>query len=412
MSSRLELEEALGLLLDGVKRIEEKESVHIASSAGRILAEDVIAPFSVPSFPKAAMDGYAVRASEVEAATTDAPVILTVIGEQLAGEGLRFFEGFDEDSVGNEKTAVRIMTGARVPEGYDAVVRQEDTDYGEKIVTIFKGVKSYTNYCKVGEDVSEGDIVLKSGRMIGRIEAGVLASLGFAGIQVLRRIRVDIISTGTELKEPGSPLGEYDIYSSISYMINAALDDKGFSVNSSIVGDDPELIRKEINAAINERSADIIITTGGVSVGKKDLLPEVLDSLGARRVFDHVNVKPGTPTMGSFIGDKVVLSLSGNPYAAIANFDFYMPALIAKLTGCDAYLPVAETAIIENEFNKTSPVRRLIRAKVEGDKVSLPAKSHASSVFSNLIDCNCYVDVPAGALVSAGDKVTVRRMPW
>ena len=406
------MEEALGLLLDEVKLIEDKESVLIASSAGRILAEDVIAPFSVPSFPKAAMDGYAVRAANVEAATEAAPVLLTVIGEQLAGEGLMFFEGFDRDSVGVENTAVRIMTGARVPEGYDAVVRQEDTDYGEKNVSVTKGVKPYINYCKVGEDVLEGDTVLKAGRIIGRIEAGVLASLGYDRIPVARRIRVDVISTGTELKEPGSPLGEYDIYSSISYMINAALDSKSFSVNSTIVGDDSELISKAIDEAIRDRRADIVITTGGVSVGKKDLLPEVLDGLGARRLFDHVNVKPGTPTMGSMIGDTVILSLSGNPYAAVANFDFYMPALLAKLTGCDAYLPVAETAVIEDEFNKTSPVRRLVRARLEGDKVSLPAKSHASSVFSNLIDCNCYVDIPAGLSVSAGERVSVRCMPW
>ena len=410
MSKRLELEEALALLLGELNKTEDTEKVFLSGAYGRILADDIRAPFSVPSFPKAAMDGYAVRAAEVESAAGDAPVELVVVGEQLAGEMLKKNENSNV-VVGMSNTAVRIMTGARVPEGYDAVVRQEDTDYGETAVKIYKGVKPFTNYCKVGEDIREGETVLKAGARIGRIEAGVLASLGIASLDVVRKLKVDIISTGTELKRPGEPLGEYDIYNSIAYTLSASLSSTCFEAESFICGDEGEDIEKTLLTSLRERKADIIITTGGVSVGKKDLLPEVLEKIGAKHIFDHVNVKPGTPTIGSVIDGVPILSLSGNPYAALANFDFYFPSIAAKLTGSDTFLTGVEKAVFNGNYDKVSPVRRLLRAGVKDGRVSLPGGGHASSVLSNLMDCNAYIDVPAGVTLSAGDEVIIRLMP-
>ena len=158
-------------------------------------------------------------------------------------------------------------------------------------------------------------------------------------------------------------------------------------------------------------TSDVILTTGGVSVGVKDLLPDALERIGAKRLFSGVNVQPGTPTIGSVKDGTPILSLSGNPYAAIVNFDHYFWPLAAKLTGCEAFLPQREEAILRSEYPKTNRLRRLLRARIMNGEVTLPVKSHASSVLSNLLECNCYIDLPAETSVAPGDRVEILRMP-
>lgn len=443
----MEIEAALSALLAEVTPVPEGEQVSLCHAVGRVLSADVRAPFAVPHFPKSAMDGYAVRAEDVRDATPERPVRLKVVGELLAGDDPAFIRrdpsacyGRDpsasrsqddrischsepkakrERSEGEESrdfggTAVRIMTGAPVPEGYDAVVKQEDTDYGETEVSVYRGVTAYTNYCRVGEDIPEGSLVLRKGRRIGRIEAGVLASLGISEVSVVRPIRVSVISTGSELcslgengQEKAPPVGR--IYNSIAVTISSSLPGTDFCVSREICPDDADRIASALEEAL--KISDVVITTGGVSVGKRDLLPEVLSRIGAKRIFSGVDIQPGTPTIGSVKDGKVILSLSGNPYAALVNYDLYFWEVAAKLTGCSAYLPISEEAVLGSEYTKINKHRRLLRAKVCGGQVTLPAKSHASSVQSNLLDCNCYIDIPAGQEVAPGDRVKIIRMP-
>ena len=499
---RMEIEEAVAALTAELQPISAFENVPLTEAAGRVLAEDIRAAYDVPHFPKSAMDGYAVCAEDVKDAAPDHPVSLRVLGEMLAGdapicpsegepgrdapvcpsegaagrdapacpsEGTAGSDapvcpsegaaGSDapacpsEGAAGRDApvsasegaagrdvrgTAVRIMTGAAIPEGYDAVVRQEDTDYGEAEVRIFKGVAPYTNYCRIGEDIRKGSVVLTAGRRMGRVEAGVLASLGIPQVPVVRRLKVAIISTGSELcdvsDKPEKTTGFAEatanvsdslrtghveeavrkpeagrIYNSLAYTLTASLAAAGFSAEHCICADEAEEI-----AAVLERvlqTSDVVITTGGVSVGKKDLLPEVLDSIGAKRIFSGINVQPGTPTIGSVKDGKAILSLSGNPYAALVNYDLYFWPVAAKLTGCDAYLPVIEDAVLESEYPRVNRLRRLLRAHVAGGRVTIPAKSHASSVLSNLLNCNCYIDLPKETEVHPGDTVKVIRMP-
>ncbi len=457
------IEEALDAFLADIAVITDAEQVPLLRAAGRILAEDVRAPFSVPSFPKSAMDGYAVRAAEVAGASKERPVILRVVGERLAGETASKNELIKTGSAGNDAraaqqtageisegafggsigiavetvglngcgnteektdklpvlTAVRIMTGAQVPPLYDAVVKQEDTDYGEDAVQIFSPVKPYQNYCAVGEDIQKGKVVLSEGTRLGRIEIGVLASLGFAKVPVRRNLKVRIISTGSELcdvedrtvtgEKEGNELPPGKIYNSIAYMLEAAILPFGFEADHCICDDDADRIKETVQEAALE--CDIIITTGGVSVGKKDLIPEVLDQMGSDIRVQRAKIQPGTPTIGSVYQGVPILSLSGNPYAAIANFDLYFWPLAARLTGCDELIPAVETAVLDSPYEKVNVSRRLLRACVQNGKVVFPAKSHASSVLSNLTKCNCYVDLPAGQQVRPGDQVVIRRMP-
>ena len=464
----MEIEEAAAQLTAELLPITACEMVPLMEATGRVLAEDIRSAFDVPHFPKSAMDGYAVCAETVKDAAPDHPVLLHVTGEMLAGDAsIRHSEGCvetaptghseghtEDDSVyhtverSNEEpchtdsdfrgTAVRIMTGAVVPEGYDAVVRQEDTDYGEKEVLIYKRVAPYTNYCRVGEDIQKGSVVLTAGRRIGRVEAGILASLGISVVPVVRRLTVSVISTGSELCDVADKTAKSSrfleavtkvsaflragheeatalepetgrIYNSIAYTLTASLVAAGFSAEHCLCADDEKEIAAVLERAL--QTADVVITTGGVSVGKKDLLPEVLDSIGAKRIFSGINVQPGTPTIGSVKDGKAILSLSGNPYAALVNYDLYFWQVAAKLTGCSAYLPVTEDAVLESEYPKVNRMRRLIRARVKGGRVTIPAKSHASSVLSNLLDCNCYIDLPKETEVHPGDTVKVIRMP-
>ena len=430
----MEIEQALSALLDEVAPVNEIETVPLHEATGRVLAEGVTAPFAVPHFPKAAMDGYAVKAETVKAATKENPVRLKVVGEMLAGDagyvnvpneidtvdGEGVSAGSDNSDGGLTKAldncAVRIMTGACVPEDFDAVVKQEDTDYGETEALIYKGVEPYMNYCKVGEDIQEGSPVLAKGRRVGRTEAGVLASLGITRVEVVRRLKVSVISTGSELVNleedsgiSGAAPEKGKIYNSIAYTLSASLYNMGFEADCSICADDEQRIEESIRQALDK--SDVVITTGGVSVGKKDLLPEVLDRIGAKRVFSRVNIQPGTPTIGSVLNGKAILSLSGNPYAALVNYDLYFMPLAAKLTGCAAYLPVRERTVLQSEYNKANSHRRFLRAKVEDGRVYLTAKAHASSVLSNLLDCNCYIDLKEETALKPGDEVTIIRLP-
>ena len=402
----MEIEEAVSSLVKELSPISSCEICSLVNATGRILGEDINAGISVPSFPKSAMDGYAVRSADLAGASSENPVKLNVIACIYAGDKIPA-SVLEKNSFAG--TAVRIMTGAVVPEGFDTVVKQEDTDYGEEVVSIYKPQKPYVNYCKVGEDITEGSLVLKEGTLIGRSEAGVLASLGVSEVKAVRKLRVAVISTGSEIVDVGQELGETQIYNSIAYTLTAALSKPAFEVCFSSVPDDETEIINAIKKA--EETSDIIITTGGVSVGKKDLLPKVLECLGAKKAFAGVNVKPGSPTIGAVLNGKALLCLSGNPYAAVANFDLYMGHIIEAKTGCAAFVPVKERAVLTSEFSKPSNVRRLVRAHVDSGRVKILNKNQMSSVLSSFIGANCYIDFPQGSKVNPGDEVDIFKIP-
>ena len=410
----MEIEECIDLFLKKVTPVSERERVHITRACGRVAAEAVCAENPVPAFPRSAMDGYAVRELDIEEASGEKPVMLKVLGENCAGESTDF--AYEKDS------AVRVMTGAYIPEGFDAVVRQEDTDYstvsaranvGDDVaanagafVAVYAPVKPYVNYCKVGEDLRAGECVLEKDSMITPLHTGLLACIGAEHVAVYRRLKVAFISTGSELTPPGSELQKGKIYNSIYYMLKAMVEREGFFTAYEKICDDEE---SELTYMLLEAAecADIVITTGGVSVGKKDLLPGALEKAGADRLFTRANIKPGTPTIGSMLKGKPVLSLSGNPYAALVNFEIYFWHLAAALTHSDSYKPHIKTAVLKSTYRKVNGARRFVRAYEKDGEVFLPTDTHASSVISNMTQCNCFMDVAAGEAVSEGSTVKI-----
>ncbi|MCR5775633.1 MAG: molybdopterin molybdotransferase MoeA [Lachnospiraceae bacterium] len=397
----MEIEEALSIIRDEAKPIKDTLSIPVEDAAGHITATDTIAEMPVPAFARSAMDGYAVHSDELSGAKSDRPVCLKVAGEILAGDSKHFPNTLN--------SAVRVMTGAMIPDGYDAVVRQEDTDYGEKEVRIYTPVRAYDNYCPEGEEIKKGEVVIPAGRHIGRVEAGLFASLGMPEVIVRRPAEISVISTGSELTDVGETLHPGRIYNSIRYMLIASIRQEKLRVkHAGNYPDDKALLCSCISEAA-ERS-DIVITTGGVSVGKKDLIPEVLDTLGAKKLFSGINIQPGTPTTVSELEGKLILSLSGNPYAAMVNFDLYFWTMIAGLMGSPYYLSEASEAVMADPYKKQSRRRRFVRAREEGGNVYLPVLKHMSSVFGNMDRCNCYLDIPEGETVSPGDTVKIWRM--
>ncbi len=393
------LEVCLERILENIIPVSKVINRPIKRARGLVAAEDIYAGMPVPPFAKSAMDGYAVKASDVEGASPETPVELSVIGELSAGD-----PGKVEYS---ERSAVRIMTGAKVPDGFDAVVKQEDTDFGEESVAVFRKAQAFDNYCKEGEELEAGALVISRGTRLGRVELGLLSSLGIAKVPVKRPLRIAILSTGSELRNPGEPLLPGSIYSSIPVMLRYSIESMGFKVcYDSVCADDKDLIMLEIKKSL--KVADMLITTGGISVGKKDLLPETLKTLGVMPLFSNARVQPGTPTAASIYEKKLILSLSGNPYAALANFDYYFPHIASKFMGCEGFLPKVKKAVMGDSYEKKNEARRLIRARFSDGKVYLPCSSHKSSVIGNMSLCNCYLDLEEGRRVKAGDEVTVR----
>lgn len=395
------IREALARLLDSVRPITETCAVDWTEAYGRVLASDVAAPFPVPPFARSAMDGYAVRCADVAEAATETPARLAVTGERMAGDG--------ERAVLTPGTAIRVATGAPVPEGCDAVIKQEHTDRGKESVAIYRSAAQNENVCASGEDIQSGAIVLHAGERVGRTELGLLASLGMNSVEVRRAARVALLSTGSELMRAGSELPQGKIYDSITPMLCASVREIGLEVTlRELCGDDPSALKTVLRRAAT--CSDLIVTTGGVSVGKRDLIPVVLAELGANVLFHRARVKPGSPTMGSVLNGVPVLSLSGNPYAALANFDWYFYPAAAKLMGCEALNTEEADCIAAEGYDKASPMCALLRAREAGGRVTFPAANHKASVISNLTECNCYLVLPPNTVIRSGDTVHIRRM--
>ncbi len=395
----ISLEEASCLLSEAAGLIKEEESVPVLSARGRILAEDVCARYDQPPFSRSPLDGYALRGEDTAGASRWNPVRLSVIGETDAGDVFpgRVMAG----------QAVRIMTGAPIPEGADAILRQEDSDFGEETVEIYAEVKTWQNYVCRGEDYRRGDVLLEAGEKIGPLEIGILASAGYDKVTVRRPVRVLLISTGDELVLPGTELLPGKIYDSNRHTLQAQLEAWGMQVTASLHSDDDaHLLAAHLREGLDE--ADLVITTGGVSVGKKDILHEVYRILGVRRLFWKVAMKPGGAVMAGSLDGKIILSLSGNPFSAYAGLQLLGRPILRKMTQ-DPFLDfTVQEGVLQEPFKKASPSRRFVRCRIEGGRVWLEGHTGGNGNVSSGRGSNALVDIPAGSpSIHAGDKVKV-----
>lgn len=383
----IELEYALQVIEDSVDEINKTDIIKIEESMGRIIGEDVYAPINQPPFNRSPLDGYALRAEDTKGANDSNPIKLKVVDEVFAGGNI--------NTVVNKGQAIRIMTGAEIPEGADCVIRQEITNYGMEEVEIYSELKSYENYCFKGEDIKKGSKLISKGDKLTYVHIGILAAMGITEVLVKRKPRVGIISTGDELVYRGEPLKKGKIYDSNRITISMRLLEFGCEIiTSKIISDETHEVCEEIENIIDK--VDIVITTGGVSVGKKDIMHEVIKKLNANRLFWKVKMKPGTPAMYSIYKNKPILSLSGNPFAAIATFELMGRKLIYKLTGDLDLKQVRIKSVMEDDFLKESKGRRIVRGIYKNNKVYLPQGGHSPGMMASVLGCNCLIDIKPG----------------
>lgn len=381
------VEQALEALLEHTKVIEETETVPLLQACGRVLAKDMIAGFDNPPFDRSPVDGYACKAEDITDASESHPVQLTVLEEIDAGQYSR---------VTVEKgQAVRIVTGAAIPKGCDCCVRQEDTDYGEETVRIFRPTGQWQNYCYRGENFKNGTVLLKKGDKIGFIEAGILASMGVIKVKVYRRVRAAVLTTGDEVMAPGKRLIPGKIYDCNQGLLAARMKEFGAElVEVAAIEDRPQAMTAALERIAP--SVDLIVTTGAVSVGKKDIMHEALEMAGAKRIFWHIQMKPGMPTLFSMYQDTPVISLSGNPFGVAVSIDLLLRPVLHKMTQDEALKTVRKKCLLKNKFSKTIRGRRYVRAMTDGETVTIPTGLHSNGVLSSMAGCNCLIEMQEG----------------
>ena len=396
----LSVDEARARIAAFVTPISGEEQLHIRSALGRVLATPVISTHDVPPHTNSAMDGYAVQGADLPGNGT---AKLTVIGRAMAGAP---FDG----PVGKGQT-VRIMTGAVMPDGADTVLMQENVTVEGDSIVITSGHQAGENIRKAGEDMAVGDTVLEPGKQLLPAELGVLASLGIAEVRVKRRLRVAFFSTGDELKSLGEPLEKGQIYDSNRYTLHGMLARLGVDIlDMGVIRDDRDAVRQAFVDAAAQ--ADVVFTTGGVSVGEADFVKQTLDELG-QVDFWRIAMKPGKPLAFGKVGNAVFFGLPGNPVSVMATFyQFAQPAL-QKMMGMTETQPLTlhlpSAVDLKKAPGRLEYQRGILQPDATGNLQVTSTGRQGSHVLSSMSRSNCFIILPAEcAGVKAGDLVEVQ----
>ena len=394
----LSVEEALAYILADVGPL-PAESVALPNAQGRVLAADLVAPFALPPFANSSMDGYAVRSHDLAGASADRPVALRLVGVVPAG-------GVYAGTV-SAGTTVRIFTGAPLPDGADAVLQQELTAPGAAADTVamLAAVSASTNVRHAGSDIPMGTVVVARGTALGSAEIAIAAAIGMATVSVTRQPRVAIVATGDELVELGQPLGPGQIYNSNALMLAAMV---------RAAGGDPWLLptahdtMEAIRARFTQvQSADLVLSSGGVSVGDFDLVRIVLEELG-QIAFWRVNVRPGKPLAFGHLGTTPFLGLPGNPVSSAVTFEVFGRPLLRTLLG---YRSVQRPQIVVRLGADVAQGdrRHYVRAHLQfadGTVLALPTGDQGSHRIASLLDAEAFLIIPEGTgTLPAGELV-------
>ena len=373
----------------------------LSSGFGCVLAEDVAAPWPLPSFDNSSMDGYALLAADVATASDTSPVELTVIDDVPAG--------YRATETVRPGTAVRIMTGAPMPDGADAVVPVERTDGGTETVVVTEGVDVGAYIRRAAEDVVAGEVVLHKGTLIGARQMAILAAVGCGLVFVHPRPRVAVISTGSELVEPGLPLRRGLISDSNSYLLVAACKEAGADAYrvGPIVDDDAAFL-----SAVEDQlhRCDLILTSGGVSMGAYDTVKAVLSTLGTVE-FMKIAMNPGMPQGHGFVGEEEVpiITLPGNPVSSYVSFENFVRPVIRRMRGLSRLQRPTTTAICSESMSSPEGKRQFARARFLPSGAVVPSgQGQGSHVLGGLAGADALIVVPESVTrVEAGESVSV-----
>jgi molybdopterin molybdotransferase len=378
------------------------EKINILKTGGRVISEDIFAPRNIPSANNSAMDGYAVRHTDTKGAIKNKPLNLKIIEDIPAGK-------VAQKKI-NKGEAARIMTGAVIPEGADAVIRQEDTRKEGKTITIYTTAKKAENIRFAGEDVRKGELVVKKGMSLRPADIGMLAALGKAFVSVYQKPRVAIMSTGDELVdiETDPPPGK--IVNSNSYSLAAQVLECGaIPVLLGISKDKKADLQETFKTALH---ADLIISSGGVSVGDFDFVKNVMGEIGNAMHFWQVAMRPGKPLAFGAIENVPLFGLPGNPVSAMVSFEQFVRPSLLKMMGHTKIFRQTVKAICADEFQKKAGFRHFIRAIVKKEKnryVAVTTGDQGSGILKSMVTANALIVMGENETrIKKGTEVTVQ----
>jgi len=391
----LSFEEAKRVVETNIEPIARVETVSIDDASGRVLAEDVVATMSIPAFDRAAMDGYAVKARDTFDAGQFNPKVLNLVGELHAG-------GTPQKRV-NTGECIQIATGAMMPTGADAVVMVEDTEAESGGVKVFKSAYPKANVGRKGEDIKKGFSVLKEGFVLDPGRVGVLASQGIEKVRVYQRPEVAILPTGEEVIEVGKKLRRGQVYDINSHTISSVVRaNGGIPLRVGIAGDNLEELKSTIGEALK---SDLVVLSGGSSVGERDLLVDVLQGWG-EILFHGIQVKPGKPTIFAMIEGKPLMGMPGYPTSCLINTYLFILPAIRKM----AHLPPRRGETVEARLSRRVPGsvgrRQFLTVKIEGDE-AVPVFKESGAITS-VAEADGYIEIAENIdLLEKGEPVTV-----
>ena len=372
--------------------VEQTETVDILDALNRVLAEDLHSTIDVPGYDNSAMDGYAVRSEDCLTAGVELPVTQRIPAGQV-GSPLE------------PGSAARIFTGAPIPQGADAVVMQEKCEASESKVTINTVVKAGANVRRAGEDIAKHSIVLKTGKRLRAQELGLLASVGLAELKVKRKLKVATFFTGDELVAPGQPLASGQIYNSNRYTLRGLL--QAMDCEIIDLGIVPDTLAATLNVLQQAAAeADLVITSGGVSVGEEDYVRIALEKLGELTMW-RIAMKPGKPVAFGKIGETLFMGLPGNPVSVFVTFLLFARVLILKLQGADDVLFKSVSVIADFDWPEIKRQEYLRVRLLQKDKQTVAQlfPHQGSGVLSSTSWADGLVEVSPGKAISAGDSV-------
>ena len=357
-----------------------------------VLAQEVTSPVDLPAWTNSAMDGYAVRAADIGGARRAAPVLLRVVETIPAGQ-------FPTRPIGPGEAA-RIFTGAPLPEGADTVVRQEDTDEGTAVVSLYDDRDARVNIRQAGEDLRRGDVVLRDGTPLGPAELGVLASIALAHPLVYRRPRVAILGGGDEIVDIDQPeeiLSGRKVASSNSHTLVALVRRAGGEpVNLGIAKDTPESVRAHLARGLD---CDLIVTTAGISVGEHDHLRDVLAAMGAEQKFWKLRMRPGAPVGFGLLGGIPWIGLPGNPVSTMVTFELFVRPAIRRMAGHQLPFRQAVVARAAERISLRPKLQHFLRAVVsgpEGERTARLTGPQGSGILTSMVRANALLVIPEG----------------
>lgn len=380
------------------------EEVPLLQAHNRVLSEDVTSTLDIPPFNRSTVDGYAVKAEDTFGADENQPAKFRVKGTINVGEPPKIAVTKGE--------AAEIVTGAPIPDGADAVVMVEDTETKNNELSVYSSVTQAENVMKKGTDIRKGENVLKAGRVLGSREIGVLAALGSSKVKVYLIPKAAILSTGAEVTKPGRILLPGKIYDINAYSLSiAVLESGGKPVYSGVVPDDRTKLRKALERAL--ASADILLTSGGVSVGPKDIIPETVNSLGEPGLLlSGIAIKPGKPATVALIGRKPVFSFPGHPASALLIFHLLARPVIQLMSGRFQKEANTVKAVASGRMFSAKGRRTFVMVKLSKGKnhrmIAEPVESGASGAITTLAKADGFVEIPENQqFIDADEEITV-----